>query len=106
MEVNIGEIIVDEEIEIGGVELDILKMSSGEGGVKEVHVGTDEPTGEETIWIDPSEEADVIPTKTSELENDSKFVDETYVNNILGDIETALDNVISTQESYIGGATE
>lgn len=137
MEINIGEIIVDEEIEIGGLELDVVKVG-GPGGIqdyeelnnlpsingvelignkttrelgivtgKEVHVGENEPTDEDVvIWIDLTEEADKIPTKTSELENDSKFVDETYVNNILGDIETALDNVISTQESYIGGATE
>ena len=93
---------------INGVEL-IGNKTTKDLGIeagKEVHIGTDEPTGEEVIWIDPNGEADVIPTKISELENDSKFVDENYVNNILGDIDTVLDNIISTQESYIGGATE
>ena len=74
MEINIGEIIVDEEIEIGGVELDVIKVGGGTGGAKEIHIGTDEPTGEEVIWIDPNGEADAIPRKTSELENDSRFI--------------------------------
>ena len=76
MEINIREIIVEEELEIGGLELDVLKVGGGISGAKEVHIGTDEPTGDEVIWIDPSEEADVIPTKTSELENDSGFITE------------------------------
>lgn len=87
MEVNIGEIIVDEELEIGDLELDVLKVGGGTGGAKEVHIGTDEPTGDEVIWIDPSEEADVIPTKTSQLENDSKFVNEEYVDKKIAEIE-------------------
>lgn len=63
---------------INGVEL-IGNKTTKDLGIeagKEVHIGTDEPTGEELIWIDPSEEADVIPTKTSELENDSGFITE------------------------------
>lgn len=59
---------------------------TGEGGVKEVHIGTNEPTGDEVIWIDPSEEADIIPTKTSQLENDSKFVNEDYVDKKISEI--------------------
>ena len=43
---------------------------------KEVHIGAEEPTGEEKIWIDPNGEADKIPTKTSELENDSGFIED------------------------------
>lgn len=87
MEVNIGEIIVEEELEIGGLELDVLKVGGGISGAKEVHIGTDEPTGDEVIWIDPSEEADKIPTKTSELENDSKFVNEEFVTNKIAEAE-------------------
>lgn len=44
-------------------------------GAKEVHIGSEEPTGEEEIWIDTSEEAEKNPTKTSELENDSGFIE-------------------------------
>lgn len=70
------------------LEIELIREggSSG-GGAKEVHIGTDEPTGDEVIWIDPSEEADVIPTKTSQLENDSKFVNEDYVNKKIAEIE-------------------
>lgn len=49
---------------------------SYEGGAKEIYIGADEPTGKEVIWIDTTEEADKIPTKTSELENDSGFITE------------------------------
>ena len=106
MEIEMEEIIVDEELEIEDVELDVIKEYSGEGtsdykrlknkpqingielvgnnttkdlGIeagKEVHIGAEEPTGEEVVWIDLTEEADTIPTKTSELENDSGFITE------------------------------
>lgn len=106
MEIEMEEIIVDEELEIEDIELDVIKEYSGEGtsdykrlknkpqingielvgnkttkdlGIevgKEVHIGAEEPTGEETIWIDTTEEADKIPTKLSELENDSGFITE------------------------------
>lgn len=76
MEVNIGEIIVEEELEIGGLELDVIKVGGGTGGAKEVYIGSNEPTDEDiVVWIDTSEEADIIPTKTSELENDSGFIE-------------------------------
>jgi hypothetical protein len=65
----------------------IREGGSGGGGAKEVHIGTDEPTGEETIWIDPSGEADKIPTLISELENDSKFVNEDFVTNKIAEAE-------------------
>lgn len=34
-----------------------------------------------------------IPTKTSELTNDSGFATETYVNGIVGDINSVLDTI-------------
>lgn len=42
---------------------------------EEVYVGTDEPTSEDCkIWVNPNGEASTIPTKTSELTNDSNFI--------------------------------
>ncbi|MBQ8044651.1 MAG: hypothetical protein IJ272_11015 [Clostridia bacterium] len=75
MEFNIGEIIVDEEIDMGDLELDAVKVYSDDGPPQnEVYVGTDEPTEESVeVWIDPSGEADKIPRKVSELENDLGF---------------------------------
>ncbi len=67
------------------LEIELIREggSSG-GGTKEVHVGTEEPTDENiVIWIDPSEEADKIPTKTSELENDSNFITEKEIEDIV-----------------------
>jgi hypothetical protein len=47
---------------------------SGDDGV---YVGAEEPTDEAIkVWIDLTEEADKIPTKISELENDSGFITE------------------------------
>ena len=63
---------------INGVKL-IGNKTTEELGIeasKEVHIGAEEPTGEEVVWIDTTEEADKIPTKTSELENDSGFLTE------------------------------
>ena len=116
------EIIVDEELEIDDIELDVIKEYSGEGtsdykklknkpqingielvgnkttkelGIevgKEIHIGAEEPTGEEVLWIDLTEEADTIPTKTSQLENDSGYVNEEYVN-------TAIQNALEVVEN-------
>ena len=62
-------------------------------GVQEVHIGPEEPTGEEEVWFDTSEEPDKIPTKTSELENDSGFVDEEFVNTKIQEIENNKDDI-------------
>lgn len=63
---------------INGVELVGNKTTEDLGieAGKEVYIGIDEPSGEEVIWIDPNGEADVIPTKTSQLVNDSGFITE------------------------------
>ena len=54
-------------------EIDNLEVA----GAQEVHIGAEEPTDEDVVvWIDTTEEADKIPTKTSELENDSGFITE------------------------------
>jgi hypothetical protein len=70
---------LDNKPKINGVELTGNKTTKELGieAGKEVHVGENEPTDEDVvIWVDPSEEADKIPTKTSELENDSGFITE------------------------------
>ena len=86
---------LDNKPKINGVELtgDITTEDLGIEAGKEVHVGENEPTDEDVvIWVDPSEKADRIPTKTSELENDSGFVNEEYVN-------TAIQNALEVVEN-------
>lgn len=63
---------------INGVELVGDKTTEELGIVleDEVYVGDEEPTGDEVIWIDTAEEMPQIPTKTSELQNDSGFITE------------------------------
>lgn len=108
MEFNIGEIIVDEEIDMGDLELDAVKMYSDDGTPQnEVYVGTDEPTEESVeVWIDPSGEPDKIPTKTSELENDSNFITiEDTIENIT-QLTTNLEaNKVYKGEIYLGANT-
>lgn len=73
---------LDNKPKINGITL-IGNKTTKELGIeaeKEIHIGAEEPTGEEVIWIDTTEEPDKFPTKTSELENDSKFANEEYVN--------------------------
>ena len=54
--------------------------------LKQAYVGEEEPTDESVVvWIKPSETASEIPTKTSDLINDSKFVTETDVNNAISE---------------------
>lgn len=57
------------------LEIELIREGGSSGGAREVHIGTNEPTGEDIVlWIDPNGETDPIPTKTSELENDSGFI--------------------------------
>ncbi len=46
---------------------------------------------------------DKIPTKVSQLTNDIEYADKAYVDGLVADIETGLDNIISIQNSLIGG---
>lgn len=65
-------------------------------GIQQIYIGQEEPKDESVeVWIDPEGEATGIPSKTSELENDSGFVDETFVKN-------AITNAISSalKEEY------
>lgn len=65
-------------------------------GIQQIYIGQEEPKDESVeVWIEPEGEATGIPSKTSELENDSGFVDETFVKN-------AITNAISSalKEEY------
>ena len=46
----------------------------GEQGVSGVWVGENEPTGDYNVWIDENGEVSTIPTKLSELTNDTGFI--------------------------------
>lgn len=60
--------------------------------LQQTYVGEEEPTNESVvIWIKPSEAGSEIPTKTSDLTNDSGFTTETYVNQA---ISTAITDVL------------
>lgn len=54
-----------------------------------------------------------VPSKTSQIENDSDYVSKTFVEakqkehaEQIGDIETALDSIIEMQNTLIGGESE
>lgn len=47
---------------------------------------------EKATWNDKAETSD-IPTKTSDLTNDSDFTTKTYVDGLIGEIDTALDTI-------------
>lgn len=64
MEVNIGEIIVDEEIEIGGLELDIIKEYPSLENL------TVTPTGEQQIFNHPNSYGyDNVTVKAVKMQN-------------------------------------
>lgn len=77
--------------QINSVELNGNKTLN-EIGVQQTQISTEQPTDESVqVWINPEGEPTGIPTKTSELINDSKFVDEDFVNNaIYNSITSAL----------------
>lgn len=63
-------------------------------GVSGIYVGKEAPTDEDiNIWIDPSGEADDL----------SKYATIAYVDEKIGNIEIALDNIIAQQNELIGG---
>lgn len=51
-------------------------------GIQQIFIGEEEPKDESVeIWINPDGQSTEIPIKTSDLENDSGFVDNKYVQN-------------------------
>ena len=59
--------------------------AGAEGEVlQQIYIGETEPTEENVdIWIDPSGDSVMVPEKTSDLINDSNFVNEDYVTNAI-----------------------
>ena len=80
---------LDNKPSINNIELSGNK-SLKDIGVQQTYIGNEEPTDESiTVWIEPNGEAAGIPTKTSQLINDSGFVDETFVDNAIANAITS-----------------
>ena len=69
-DISITEITGGHNVDFGGGnDFDVMDGSSG------VYVGSQTPTDPDVnVWIDPSGTATTIPTKTSDLTNDSGFL--------------------------------
>lgn len=75
------QILKDEFLELKTVNGESIKgtgnivIPKGDTGDSGVYIGTEQPTDDEVnVWIDPDAEGLVIPTKTSDLINDSGFI--------------------------------
>lgn len=95
------QILKDEFLELKTINGEPIKGSGdieiprGESGV---YIGEEEPTDSDiNVWIDPDAEGLVIPTKTSDLINDSGFITE----NELGDIKNNI--VLENTRPLTGG---
>lgn len=85
-------------------------LAKGDTGDSGVYIGSTPPTDPNVkVWIDTSGEAgDVEMTSNKVTSISSSSTDKQYpsakaVANIIGDIDTALDNIIALQNRYIGG---
>lgn len=71
-----------------------------------VYFGSDNPPEHADVWINPEGEA-YLPTDTSMSDTSTNPVQnkviKQYIDNLVGDIETVLDNIIVLQNNYIGG---
>lgn len=73
-EVDIDLKTINDESIIGVGNIEIPRGESG------VYIGEEEPTDSDVnVWIDPGAEGLIVPTKTSELVNDSEFIDKEYL---------------------------
>lgn len=80
--------ILSNKPKINDVEL-VGNKNLADLGIQQAFIGEKEPTDPSvTVWIDPSESGSKIPTKVSELENDSGFVNE-------DDVEEAISTAIT-----------
>ena len=69
--------------QINSVELSGNKSLS-DLGIQQTVISETQPTDPSVdVWIDPSGDSITIPTKTSDLTNDSNFATETYVTNAI-----------------------
>lgn len=71
-----------------------IELTPGPKGESGVYVGTSEPSSEYDVWIDPTGDSTSVPTKTSELENDSSYTTKEYVDSLMNGVETQLDEII------------
>ena len=84
---------------INNVELNGNK-SLGELGIQLLSYGSEEPTDESyTAWLDPNGETINIPTKTSDLDNDSGFITNN-VDNLTNYTKTSELSSVATSGSY------
>ena len=84
---------------INNVELNGNK-SLGELGIQLLSYGSEEPTNESyTAWLDPNGETINIPTKTSDLTNDSDFITNN-VDNLTNYTKTSELSIVATSGSY------
>ena len=69
-------------------------------GIQQTYIGTTEPTDDSVeVWINPSGDAVTVPTKTSDLTNDSGFITNT-VNNLTNYTKTTDLSSVATSGSY------
>lgn len=61
---------------------------------------------ERVICLDLNTPPTVVNLETRDTTKEPAYATINYVNNLIGKIDTALDNVIALQESYIGGVTQ
>ncbi len=80
------------------------KGEKGDKGDSGVWVGEDTPTGDYDVWVDPEGTSGTIPTKTSDLTNDSGFITNTVndltnyytkseIDILIGNIENLLEEI-------------
>lgn len=98
---------IKTEVEAALTEAKESGEFKGEQGVSGVYVGDGEMPDGYNVQIDPTGEAVIIPTKTSELENDSEFITQELIGELSflktkdkSNIVNAI-NEISTSQSYV-----
>lgn len=77
--------------------------AKGDTGDSGVYIGTSAPAdSNKTVWIDTDDSSSItIPTKTSELTNDSGFVTSNYLNSYA--TISYVDGLVGDVESLLGG---
>ncbi len=82
-------------------------IPKGENGESGVYIGTEPPTDPSiNVWINPEGNADKIPTKTSELENDSGFISEESDPTVPAYVKNITEADIEKWNSGAGGTTD
>lgn len=80
------------------------KGDPGEKGESGVWVGTSEPTDDSNVWVDLNDDSNEIPTKLSQLENDSNYVQDANYNhtdnNFTVEEKSKLANALTNPSNY------